>query len=48
MDAIVIEFKVYTPRKDKSLEDTVGTVLAQIEEKKFLISAILQNCICNI
>ena len=35
LDAIVIEFKVYNPRRDKSLEDTVDAALAQIEEKKY-------------
>ena len=35
LDAFVIEFKVYDPRKDKTLEDTVGAALAQIEEKKY-------------
>ncbi|MCX4342780.1 MAG: PD-(D/E)XK nuclease domain-containing protein, partial [Kineothrix sp.] len=35
LDAIVIEFKVYNPRRDKSLEDTVLAALAQIEEKKY-------------
>ena len=36
LDAIVIEFKVYNPRRDKSLEDTVLAALAQIEEKKYV------------
>lgn len=34
-DAIVIEFKVYNPRRDASLEDTVSAALAQIEEKQY-------------
>lgn len=34
-NAIVIEFKVFNPRRDKSLEDTVEAALAQIEEKKY-------------
>lgn len=35
MDAIVIEFKVYNPRRDKKLEDTVQAALAQIEKKRY-------------
>lgn len=35
MDAIVIEFKVYNPRRDEKLEDTVQAALAQIEEKRY-------------
>ena len=35
MDAIVIEFKVFNPRRDNSLEDTVQAALLQIEEKKY-------------
>lgn len=34
-DAIVIEFKVYNPRRDEKLEDTVQAALAQIEEKRY-------------
>ena len=36
LDAFVIEFKVYNPRRDNTLEDTVKTALAQIEEKKYV------------
>ncbi len=35
LDAFIIEFKVYRPGKDKSLEDTVNIALEQIEEKKY-------------
>ncbi len=35
LDAILIEFKVFHPRRDNSLEDTVQAALAQIEEKKY-------------
>ncbi len=35
LDAIVIEFKVYNPRRDDTLEDTVQAALAQIEEKRY-------------
>ena len=34
-DAIIIEFKVFNKRKEKSLEDTVASALAQIEEKQY-------------
>lgn len=40
-DAYIIEFKVYNPRRDKSLEDTVEAALAQIEEKQY--AAYLQH-----
>ncbi len=35
LDAILIEFKVFNPRRDSSLEDTVQAALLQIEEKKY-------------
>lgn len=34
-DAIIIEFKVFNARKEKSLEETVENALKQIEEKKY-------------
>lgn len=34
-DAIILEFKVYNARKEKTLEDTVQAALAQIEEKQY-------------
>lgn len=34
-DAIIIEFKVFNPRKENTLEETVQSALAQIEEKKY-------------
>ncbi len=33
--AIVLEFKVFNPAKERNLEDTVRTALAQIEEKGY-------------
>ncbi|RKI52725.1 hypothetical protein D7V86_25730, partial [bacterium D16-51] len=34
-DAIIIEFKVHRPKKEKDLEDTVTAALLQIEEKGY-------------
>jgi len=34
-DVIIIEFKVFNPRKEKTLEDTVEAALRQIEEKDY-------------
>ena len=34
-DAIILEFKVFQPRKEQSLEDTAATALKQIEEKDY-------------
>jgi len=34
-NAYVMEFKVYNPRKEDSLEDTVASALKQIEEKQY-------------
>lgn len=36
LDVIVIEFKVFNPRRDNALEDTVQVALMQIEEKKYV------------
>jgi len=35
LPAIVIEFKVYNPRSEQTLEDTVRVALKQIEEKSY-------------
>lgn len=34
-DAIIIEFKVFNSRKEKSLEDTLENALQQIQDKKY-------------
>lgn len=34
-DAVIIEFKVHRPKKEKDLEETVRVALRQIEEKKY-------------
>lgn len=34
-DAIIIEFKVYNPKKEKDMEETVQAALQQIDEKKY-------------
>ena len=34
-DAIIMEFKVYNPRKESNLEETVQAALRQIEEKRY-------------
>ena len=34
-DAFILEFKVFQPRKEKDLEETVASALAQIEEKGY-------------
>lgn len=35
LDTVIIEFKVYNPRKDAVLEDTVQTARDQIKEKRY-------------
>ncbi len=34
-DAIIMEFKVFQPKKEKDLEETAAAALTQIEEKKY-------------
>ena len=34
-EAFILEFKVYNPRKEDSLEETVENALIQIEEKQY-------------
>lgn len=42
-DAIIIEFKVYNPQKDKTLEDTVAAALAQIRDKQYETQLLLEG-----
>ena len=32
---MILEFKVFNPRRESSLEETVNSALAQIEEKRY-------------
>mgnify|MGYP002508094537 FL=1 len=34
-DAFILEFKVFQPKKEQDLQDTVKAALAQIEEKNY-------------
>ena len=42
-DAIIMEFKVFNPRKESSLEDTVKAALDQIEEKDYAAGLIARG-----
>jgi hypothetical protein len=39
-DAVILEFKIRSPKKEGSLEDTVQQALEQIEKKKYSESLI--------
>ena len=34
-DAVILEFKVFDPRKEKTMEDTVQSALRQIKDKRY-------------
>ncbi len=40
-NAVILEFKVYNPKKEKDLQDTVNSAVQQIEDKKY--SAVLET-----
>ncbi len=42
-DGIILEFKVFQPKKEKDLEDTVKVALKQIDEKKYEASLIAKG-----
>ncbi len=42
-DAIIIEFKVFNRRRDKSLDDTLNEALKQIEEKNYAAALIAEG-----
>ena len=35
LDAVIMEFKAFNPRREKSLEETARNALKQIEEKEY-------------
>ena len=35
LDAVILEFKVFNPRRETTLEDTVQEALSQIEQKRY-------------
>ena len=41
--AFILEFKVYNPRKETSLEETVQNALAQIEQKQYEVNLIAKG-----
>ena len=42
-DAFILEFKVFNTRREKTLEDTVASALAQIEEKQYAAALIAKG-----
>ncbi len=42
-DAVIIEFKVFNKRRDRTLEDTLAAALGQIEEKGYAFSLLAEG-----
>ena len=42
-DAIIIEFKAFNVRREKSLEETVQSALQQIEEKQYAAALVAKG-----
>ncbi len=42
-DALIIEFKVFNEKKEKTLEETVEAALQQIEEKQYEASLLTRG-----
>lgn len=40
LDAIILEFKVFNPRRESNLEETVGAALKQIEQRQYSASLV--------
>lgn len=40
LDAIILEFKVFNPRRESNLEETVGAALRQIEQRQYSASLV--------
>ena len=42
-NAVIMEFKVYDPEDEKTLQDTVAAALQQIEEKEYAAALIAEG-----
>ena len=43
LDAIILEFKVFNPRKESNLEETVEAALEQIKRKQYSASLVAKG-----